>query len=136
MATSVQAGKIYKWTDASGEVHYTQTPPPDQHVQEMDVKVNAPKAGANTSGTAKQSDTKQKKDAKAPDAEGRAALEKKNEEARQENCKRANKRFRTINAGGRLYDVNEKGEREYWDDGKRASELDDAQKSVEKWCNK
>lgn len=27
-----QAGKLYKWTDANGQSHYSQTPPPDQAV--------------------------------------------------------------------------------------------------------
>ena len=35
-----------------------------------------------------------------------------------------------------MYDVNDKGERVYWDDAKRASELSDAQQLVDKWCDK
>ena len=27
-----QASKLYKWTDANGQSHYSQTPPPDQAV--------------------------------------------------------------------------------------------------------
>ena len=136
IATTAQAGKIYKWTDASGAVHYTQTPPPDKHVQEMNVKVDEPKPDtADKSKDAKQKQTENKAVNKEQ-AEQKAAIEKKNAEITQENCKRANQRLRTISAGGRMYDINDKGERVYWDDAKRDSELSDAQQSVDKWCNK
>lgn len=137
IAASAQAGKIYKWTDKSGEVHYTQTPPPDMHSQEMKVNAQAPQSSEPSKPDSQKTADKSKngKTTAKEQAEKQAAVEKKNEEIRKENCKRANKRFRTINAGGRLYDVNEKGERVYWDDDKRASELSDAQQSVEKWCN-
>lgn len=137
IATSAHAGKIYKWTDKSGEVHYTQTPPPDMHSQEMKISPAAPQSSEPSKTDSQKTAAKEKngKTTAKGQAQKQAAVEKKNEEIRKENCKRANKRFRTINAGGRLYDVNEKGERVYWDDDKRASELSDAQQSVEKWCN-
>jgi hypothetical protein len=142
-ATAAQAGKIYKWTDPDGSVHYSQTPPPDHKVKEMNVAVPMPSSGSSSNASAttnsgQKSGAGQKQAGNTPankkQAEKQAALEKKNEENRKENCKRANKRLRTINAGGRFYDVNEEGERVYWDDDKRASELSDAQKSVDEWC--
>jgi S1-C subfamily serine protease len=32
LVTAAQASKLYKWTDANGQTHYSQTPPPDQSV--------------------------------------------------------------------------------------------------------
>ena len=102
----------------------------------MNVKVDEPKPDtADKSKDAKQKQTENKAVNKEQ-AEQKAAIEKKNAEITQENCKRANQRLRTISAGGRMYDINDKGERVYWDDAKRDSELSDAQQSVDKWCNK
>ena len=44
------------------------------------------------------------------------------------------KRLATITAGGRLYEMDEKGERHYWDDETRKGKMADAQKDVDKWC--
>ena len=145
LVTTAQAGKIYKWTDPSGEVHYGQTPPPNKHAQEINVKIDEPKPAADTTADEKSKDATQKQSGTKPvtdkpankeKSEQQAATEKKNAEIRQENCKRSNQRLRTISAGGRMYDVNDKGERVYWDDAKRASELSDAQQLVDKWCDK
>lgn len=138
MASTVQAGKVYKWADPDGSIHYSQTPPPGHHAREMNVDVPTPPTSDADSATDKEGDAAQKpaetKQAGKDQAEQQAALEKKNEEIRKENCKRANQRFRTINAGGRMYEVDEHGERVYWDDAKRASELAEAQKLIEEWC--
>lgn len=36
-ATPADAGKLYKWVDEDGKVHYTDTPPPESSKQERDV---------------------------------------------------------------------------------------------------
>ena len=36
-AAPVDAGKLYKWTDENGKVHYTDTPPPESSSQERQV---------------------------------------------------------------------------------------------------
>jgi hypothetical protein len=44
------------------------------------------------------------------------------------------KRFATVTAGGRLYEVDEQGERHYWDDATLKAKQAEAQKDVDQWC--
>jgi S1-C subfamily serine protease len=37
-AEPAQAGKIYKWTDANGQTHYSQVPPPDDGKRQLEVR--------------------------------------------------------------------------------------------------
>lgn len=136
------AAKVYKWTDENGGIHYSQVPP-DQKTQEqeMDIKSNQPVSETTNrkppeSSPAKETGKNEEKAGKeSPDqAAKNAEIEKKNEEIRQKNCKIAKQQVMTINQGGRLYEVDEKGERQYWDDATRASKLAEAQKSVDEWC--
>ena len=80
-ATSAHAGDYYKWTDAQGTVHYSQTPPPGQAAKTVYVNDNAPTS--LPPGFGNQPETTQQK-AKA--SENRAALRKANTEAVAANC--------------------------------------------------
>lgn len=138
-STAVVAGKVYKWTDAAGNTIYSQTPPPSQkNVEEMDVKAPKPSTPPAESKPASSASSapagKQQPGNKEAEGDTNKEQEAKNEEIRKENCKNANTRMRTISAGGRIYEVNEKGERVYWDDSTIKSKLEEAQKAVEEWC--
>ena len=63
-----------------------------------------------------------------------AEVEKKNADIRKKNCGISKKRLAAINAGGRLYEVNEKGERSYWNDATRQAKMAEAQAQVNEWC--
>ncbi len=49
---SVQAESIkaeyYKWTDAEGQVHYSQKPPPEQQAEELKLKIHTPSPPAES----------------------------------------------------------------------------------------
>jgi cell shape-determining protein MreC len=45
VATVVQAGGVYKWTDENGQLHFTDTPPPGKRVQSQTVR---PASGSNS----------------------------------------------------------------------------------------
>ena len=138
LSTTVSAGKVYKWTDAAGNTVYSQTPPPSKNdVEEMNVKPSKPSTPPATpksnTGSTSPGDKPQAED-KAADDTAKNEQEAKNEEIRKENCKRASTQLRTISDGGRIYEVNEQGERVYWDDETRKAKMEAAQKSVEEWC--
>jgi len=133
--SAAQAGEIYKWVDKDGTVHYGQQPQ-DLSAEPMNIKVpksSAPSEPQNPTTAANQQ----------PAAEGqseeeaalRQAAEKKQQDAQKHNCQIAMKRLATITAGGRIYEVDEQGERVYWDDNTRQSKLAEAQKDVDKWCS-
>jgi len=141
--STAQAGGIYKWVDAQGNVHYSQEPH-GQSAQEMNIKIPKTSDSADSAeeSTAK-SDTKNASDKTAEkssdgnDAQTNAEKEaaaKDQKEVKEKNCQIAMKRLASINAGGRLYEVNEKGERSYWDDNTRKAKMEEAQKNVDEWC--
>jgi hypothetical protein len=139
MAPATFAGKVYKWIDKDGNVQYSAQKPAD-NAQEMNIKTKPTEEAAEDSETSAESETDEKKQdakddtVKVSNEKEAAEIEKKNEEARKKNCSTAKKRLATINVGGRLYEVNEQGERSYWDDATRAAKLAEAQSQVDEWC--
>lgn len=145
-ATTLSHAEIYKWKDKNGAIRYTDTPPPSNIKQEAIGKkkavqstVQAPLAGSvePTKEVPKESMNKEDDAAKQrqrnAEAEKRNKLEKEAEAKRKaENCKAAKANFETYKQGGRVYKMNEKGEREYLDDkglnegkAKAQSEIDE-----------
>ena len=130
-------GKVYKWVDKEGNVHYGAQKPAAK-AQEMRIKVNepAPPAEEPTAADNKnkgKSDSKEEKVKVSSEKEAQE-IEKKNADIRKRNCSNAKKRLASITAGGRLYEVNEKGERSYWDDSTRAAKKSQAEAQVAEWC--
>ena len=139
VAPGAFAGKVYKWVDKEGNVHYgAQRPEDSGGAQEMDIKVKEPafeeEAVSTEKAATKKSDSAEEK-VKVSSEKEAAEIEKKNAEIRKRNCSVAKKRLASINAGGRLYEVNEKGERSFWDDATTASKRAEAEAQVSEWCN-
>ena len=135
ICANVQAGEIYKWVDEDGNVHYSQDP---QHrgAQAMNIKVpkSSSPSSQEQSTTAAQPQTDNQDTTEEQQALNEAAANKQ-EEAQKKNCQIAMKRLATISAGGRIYEVDDKGERVYWDDNTRTAKLAEAQKDVDQWCS-
>jgi len=135
------AGKVYKWVDKEGNVHYSAEKPEDSGgAQEMKIRANKQPSAADE----EQEESTAKSEGKKPESEAEkvkvssekeaAEVEKKNEEIRQRNCSVAKKRLASINAGGRLYEVDEKGERKFWDDSTTSAKRAEAEANVAEWC--
>ena len=134
------AGKVYKWVDKDGNVHYS-AEKPSTGAQEMKVK-SKPSSSGEDSEEHSSSDDEQAKKEKAEEEKVKvssekeaAEIEKKNEEIRKKNCSIAKRKAATIEQGGRLYEVDESGERHYWDDDTRRSKMDEAEAQIKEWCN-
>ena len=152
------SGKVYKWVDKNGQVHFGQTPPSAENA-EYDVRFAKEKApppapkqsdskqpGTASPVNAAEDKTKPKK--KLTPQEQLAAIEKaraeqakkakeevKRKAAKAEKCKKAQSNMRNVTKGGRIYDVDESGERRYWDDNMRAEKKKQAQEYIDKYCN-
>lgn len=130
------AGKIYKWTDSEGNVHYGERPPSKQAQQ---VKVRkGPSNPAPATKTSSQYDStkklldsieKDRKDKK--EAADKAAAE---QERRAKNCANAKKRVAGLKLGGRQFVMTEDGERNYLNEADIQQRLSKAQEAVDKWC--
>lgn len=131
------AGKIYKWTDSNGNVHYGEHPPKG-NAQQLKVPKAPPhsaapaaKPGNQVEATQKLLDTFAKERTEKAEA---AAKAEKNQKITKENCSRARRRVASLKMGGRRYEVTEEGERNYLEDAEIQSRLQKAQKMKDKWC--
>lgn len=101
--------------------------------------VAAPAAPASKASAPKLSGKDAELEAKKKKAEEEEAAKKKVEEekvakAKAENCERAKTGLATLQSGVRMSSVNAKGEREVFDDAKRASETKRAQEVIDASC--
>ena len=136
-SSTTLAGKVYKWTDSNGKVHYGERPPGGKGKQ-MRMPRPAPysaKPKPKTSGKTNAANsfldsvTAERKEKK--ETADKAAKEK---EISDKNCSNARKRVASLKQGGRRFDVDEKGERNYLDEAAIQSRLIEAQKKVAEWC--
>jgi hypothetical protein len=134
--STAQASGIYKWVDEQGNVHYSQDPQ-GQAAEELKLKIPKSSGGDSSSAQGDHQDAQSADKASSGDAQAKAekqAAAEDQKEAKAKNCQISMKRLATITAGGRLYEVNEKGQRLYWDDDTRKAKLEEAQKNVDEWC--
>jgi hypothetical protein len=136
-SSSTFAGKIYKWTDANGKVHYGERAP-NGNSKQMKVKGTSPYAAAPAPKSSDKSDAANKflESIAAERKEKKEADDKsaKNKEITDKNCSISRRQVASLNQGGRRYEVNEKGDRTYLDDVAIQSRLSEAKKNVAKWC--
>jgi len=148
---------VYKWKDKDGVTRYSDMPPPS-NVQQLPIsgkktsvatpaKAAAPaaepapakppasgaldakkKPAASLEGDAKKRQEQAEEDKKKTEQK-EAELEIK-----QQNCKTAKAARQNYQQGGRIYKMNEKGEREYENDASIAKGLEQAKKDVEQYC--
>lgn len=136
----------YRWVDKNGKVQYGDVPPagvkatpmrapsgpsapPPPAAASKDAPADGKKGPPLTPEEAfrKRQEDQKKAAEKASKASQEAAESKRN-------CDNARAQLRDLEGGVRIARTNEKGEREFLDDGQRAKEIANAQKSVSEWC--
>jgi hypothetical protein len=131
----VSAEKIYKWVDSEGNVHYG-SEPGSKKAEEMRIHTTpaaAPAPAAQPAGEPQPSfiesfDKEQQEKAEA------AAKAAKENEVRAKNCDIVRKRLTNLELGGRIYEIDNKGERSYLGDEEIQKRLQQAKEDVAKWC--
>jgi len=148
----VSQAEIYKWKDKDGTIRYTDTPPPSnikletigskKVVQPTGKEPLAPVASGQAEPSKVTADPQNKEDAAAKLRQRNAEVEKKNKQEKEaqaklkaENCKAAKANYETYSQGGRVYKMNENGEREYMDDKDLQAGKEQAQKDINQNCN-
>jgi hypothetical protein len=150
VTSPLSQAEIYKWKDKDGSIRYTDTPPPSNIKQEA---IGAKKAVQPTVTAPVENAApvpEKVKDLKAPaNAEDAAAaqrqrnaeIEKKNKQEKEaevkrkaENCSAAKANYETYKQGGRVYKMNERGEREYMDDKELNAGKEKAQQEIDENC--
>ena len=153
--SGLSQAEIYKWKDKDGKVRYSDTPPPSNIKQEpitgkkksvapTGKEPLAPVESAVIAPAATPKDIEPPKNAEDVAAEQRrriADAEKNNKQEKEadvkrkaENCSAAKANMETYTQGGRVYKMNEKGEREYMDESGFKAGREKAQQEINENC--
>ena len=158
LSLSAIAGQLYKWTDANGRVQYSDTPPANQNVKTLQGSRVGMSSGPTTTSSeppttdAKPTDSKvaetktatpqttadqeqafRKRQAEKKEAEEKLAKEAADKKVKAENCQLAKNNLIDLE-NGRVRGLNAKGEYEYFDDTKLASEKARTRQQIETLC--
>ena len=147
------AQSLWKWRDASGQLHISDTAPPPGTPAKNIISgppggvavpsslAAAPSASAPANPAAASAPSAlEKKKAAADQAKAdkekadHVAADAQNAAIRKDNCARAQDALATLQSGQRVATVDSKGERQYMDDDARAGEIKRAQQSVTGNC--
>ncbi len=138
--------QIYKWKDKNGVTRYSDTPPTDNvkvdKIGKEKTTKPAPAAEKEANPAANNKTQPDSEDEAAQLRARNAEIEKKNKEEKAaqaklkaENCRSAKADYETFIQGGRIYQMNEKGEREYFDDAALNERKAKAQANMQQYCN-
>jgi len=129
--------QVYTWKDATGKIHYSDQPPPDQGTQSRVLPTDSSDA-ANPAAVKAAADRRLEanKEAKEKqDAAAKAAKDKADNEKRQQDCERARLDLQGLESGQIRFRMGANGEREGLDDSARAAEIANARRVVDATCN-
>lgn len=135
LASSVAlAQTMYKWVDENGRTHFTQEPPPANAKSggKIDVKTTQPEKPLPTDNWREREQQSKAQRAKQGVADEQAR--QKEESERANNCRRAQRQADTFGTPGRVYRLNEKGERVYYEDKDYEAKLAEARENIARYC--
>ena len=134
------SGSIYKWTDASGEVHYTQTPPPNG-IATQKIQDAPPPAESQQSIHEEQQQLQERIDAmdeRQARQDEEAAINKQHKENREideKNCITAQNNLAKLQQGGIKRYLTPEGEVIRLTEEDRQRRITAANKQVKQYCN-
>ena len=153
---SIGNAEIYKWKDKNGTTRYSDTPPPSNIKQEAigSKKLAKPATQAPAAPVVNEQPADKEAAKDSPPVPGSAdeeaaakrqinaeaeknnKLEKEKQEAdKAENCKAAKSNLASYEQGGRVYKMNEKGERVYLDENDFKAGREKATQEINENCN-
>jgi hypothetical protein len=130
---------VYRYVDKDGTVKYTDKP--ELLPAELLAKIKSQRTDNSAVADRVAADLKARDDAaKAQANEDKQAAEKKNAEQvtaadKANRCTQARGRYESITTTGRVYTLNDKGERVYMDDNQLDQARKSAKEQVDTWCN-
>jgi len=137
LATLAWAGEVYTWKDASGKIHYSDTPPPGVSSKKLRAGSSSGSAAgqpAATKGLAEQEMEFRKRKTESDQSRAKAEKEQSDSAEAKSNCEQARRQVQALESGQRMSRINEAGEQVPLDDDMRAQDLDKARKAVQSWC--
>ena len=136
-STTVVAGKIYKWTDAEGNVHYGSEKPADADAEKMkvDTSLTGVDRGAETLDNLKQKaddEAERIKEEGIPEQPPVPSLPMKEVKRR---CQAARQDLAIIRSRGQLRERDEKGNTRYVGEEEKQRRIKAAEQQVREYCN-
>lgn len=137
-AMTTQAVTYFKWTDANGTPHYSQYAPTNGvDLNKVEV-INSRDLGPAIPSTSKNATAGEPATPLTPEQQRIAELEAQNKAQQQqqdkERCKALQNNLSNLDAGGRVYKMNEKGERQYLDSREIELQRQQAQQAINQFC--
>ena len=132
--------QIYKWVDESGTVHFSDSPPPGDSAQKLELGPQPSEQSLQQSREASARRLQyQRADAEARrETEEQRKLEQEEEEQRAAEmlvrCTYARQQLQVLQMQRPVYRENDAGEREYADEGYRTSEQERFTREIEQYC--
>lgn len=134
--------EVYKWKDTDGQIRYTDQPPPGK-VPYQTLSPKKPAAAAPVAGGQAPSDSAagdrnggdRQKQALSEEQKKRELQKLDDQKIREQNCANARSNMVNYKIGGRMYKIDEKGERVYLSDADISKGLENANRDVKQWCD-
>lgn len=135
-ATTLTAGKMYRWVDENGVTQYTQTPPPKGEVTEMKPP---PPPAVDPAEAQRQLDAQRQKLedlredrslAKQETSEGKAERE-----AKSKNCQSARNNLKRLQENPRGRWMQKDGTQARYTDEERQAKIKEAQEQIKEFCD-
>lgn len=139
LATAPATGAIYKWTDANGEVHYTQTrPPADTESEQIDGAPPPPDPAAVSREQQHLDERIKAMEERQSTGKEAASLEKERENVAkidEKNCITAKNNLEKLQQGGVKRYLTPEGEVIRLTDNNRAERINEAQTQIDLYCH-
>jgi hypothetical protein len=120
------AQSIYSWKDASGRVHYSDTPPDDGSASTVRNNSAPPAArpARAAPSVAEQELALRKRLAETSEADDKARKDRARDDERQRSCNSAKAQLAGLESGQRMAHFKDDGEKEFLDDDQRSAEIE------------
>lgn len=128
------AADVYKWTDASGHVHYSDQPPSDKANALKGVPTQPDQGLAAQRDLADKELAYKKRQDDAAKAKAKADKDAETARIRQQNCERARSNLAAMNENRRLYTTGPDGQRNYMSEQQLADTRAMSEKAVAENC--
>ena len=126
---------VYKWTDAQGRVHYSDTSPPRQEAKRVQTgKTNEAEAAAALRSLADKLSDSELRRKKAQEDEDKRKAEEEKQRAKAENCAKAREQLVLFQQHARIRRVNAQGQRQMMTDAERLAAIQEAQRRADEFC--
>ncbi len=138
ICASPALAQVYKWVDAQGVTHYDSAPPPGSSSKVQTLAIStAPSAdsSASSSWQDKDNEFRARYDKRKSDEAKEDAKKKKELAARQTACLKARTRMATYQQYGRIYHVDQDGNRVFLSDAERDQQYANIQAQVANNCS-